>query len=370
MNSKERVLTALNHEEPDRVPVDLWFTSEIETILAARCGGLQGAALRVALGHDLLITSSPNIGASYEMPGTAEEYVCDWGVRWRWVTNAEGGRYTETVGHPLALAQDLGGYSMPDPLCPGNQAIYAEARDLVATYGKTHAIFGSLYQTVFEAAWILRGMQALLADMATNKDFAHALFDRLTQYSIAAGCELVSTGVDVVWLGDDFGTQHRMLLSPRMWREFIKERYAGIISALKALNPNLKLGYHCDGYIEPIIPDLIDIGLDLLNPVQPLSMDPGALKRRFGRRLSYWGTVDVQHTFPFGSAADVLREVRTRIETMGPGGGFILCSAHRVQPGTPLSNIDTYYRAAQMYGRYSPGRQTKGGEQRQVSHLD
>jgi uroporphyrinogen decarboxylase len=285
MNARERVLTALNHEEPDRVPVDLWFTSEIEAVLAERCGGLRGAALRVALGHDLIITSSPNIGASYEMPGTPDEYECEWGARWKWVTNGEGGRYTETVGHPLAGVKDFASYRLPDPLGASNQAIYAEARDLVTTYGGTHAIFGSLYQTVFEAAWILRGMQALLTDMATNKDFAHDLFERLTEYSIAAGRELASTGVDVIWLGDDFGTQHRMLLSPRMWREFIKERYARIIAALKAANPSLKVGYHCDGFIEPIIPDLIDIGLDLLNPVQPLSMNPAALKRQYGGGL-------------------------------------------------------------------------------------
>ena len=250
---------------------------------------MRGAALRVALGHDLVITSSPNIGASYELPGTHEEYVCEWGVRWKWVTNAEGGRYTETVGHPLAGARDFAGYTMPDPLGPSNQAIYAEARDLVDTYGKTHAIFGSLYQTVFEAAWILRGMQALLSDMATNKEFAHELFERLTQYSIVAGRELVNTGVDVVWLGDDFGTQDRMLLSPRMWREFIRERYARIIAAIKAANPRLKVGYHCDGFIEPIIPDLVDIGLDLLNPVQPLSMDPAELKRKYGRQARLLG---------------------------------------------------------------------------------
>jgi uroporphyrinogen decarboxylase len=356
MNAKERVLTALNHEEPDRVPVDLWFTSEIEALLAERCGGLRGPALRVALGHDLIITSSPNIGASYEIPGTPSQYVCEWGVRWQWVTNAEGGRYTETIGHPLAGAGDFSGYAMPDPLGPSNQAIYQEARDLVAAYGQTHAVFGSLYQTVFEAAWILRGMQALLSDMATNKDFAHELFERLTQYSIVAGRELVSTGVPVVWLGDDFGTQHRMLLSPRMWREFIKERYARIIAALKGANHALKVAYHCDGYIEPIIPDLIDIGLDVLNPVQPLSMNPAELKRNYGRRLAYWGTVDVQHTFPFGSTDDVMQEVRARIETVAPGGGFILCSAHRVQPGTPLSNIDAYYHAAEVYGRYPVGR--------------
>jgi uroporphyrinogen decarboxylase len=352
MNSRERVLTALDHTEPDRVPVDLWFTSEIETLLSAVCGGLRGPELRVALGHDLLMTSSPNIGASYEVPGTEPEYVCHWGVRWKWVTNAEGGRYTEAVGHPLADAGKLTSYAMPKPLTGGNAAIYAEARDLVARYGSTHAIFGSLYQTVFEAAWLLRGMQALLADMAVNKDFAHELFERLTQYSLVAGRALVNTGVDVVWLGDDFGTQAHMLISPRMWREFIKERYARLIAALKDLNPRLKVAYHCDGYIEPIIPDLIEIELDVLNPIQPLAMDPAEIKRKYGKHLAFWGTVDVQRTFPFGTPQDVETEVRERLRTVAPGGGLILCSAHRVQPGTPLANIEAYYRAVREHGRY------------------
>jgi uroporphyrinogen decarboxylase len=352
MNSKERILTALNHEEPDRVPVDLWFTSEIEHLLSARHTGLRGAELRVALGHDLVMTSSPNIGASYEIPGTPEEYVCEWGVHWKWITNAEGGRYTDTVGHPLAGAKDLSGYQMPDPLGPSMQPIYQEAHEMVLRYGNTHAVFGSLYQTIFEAAWLLRGMQNLLTDMATNKDFAHALFDQLLDYSLIAGNEMVAQGIDVLWLGDDFGTQRAMLISPRMWREFIKERYACLIAAFKTRNPALKIAYHCDGFVEPILPDLIDIGLDVLNPVQPLSMDPAEIKRKYGKHLSFWGTVDVQRTFPFGTRQDVEREVRQRLQTVAPGGGLILCSAHRVQPGTPVENILAYYKAARKYGRY------------------
>ena len=137
---------------------------------------MRGVDLRVALGHDLVMSSSPNIGASYEIPGTPEEYTCEWGVRWKWVTNAEGGRYTETVGHPLADAADLVAYSMPDPLGASMQPIYAETRQLVEKYGKTHVVFGSLYQTIFEAAWLLRGMQALLADMLLNQGLCPRAF--------------------------------------------------------------------------------------------------------------------------------------------------------------------------------------------------
>jgi uroporphyrinogen decarboxylase len=352
MTSKERVITALNHEEPDRVPVDLWFTSEVEEKLSADYEGLRGVELRVALGHDLVMTSSPNIGASYEVPGTSEEYVCTWGVRWRWVTNAAGGRYTEAVAHPLAGKRDLASYRMPDPLGSEVQPIYRETRDLVERYGKTHAVFGSLYQTIFEAAWLLRGLENLLIDMVADKEYAHELFDRLTEYTLIAGREMVSQGIDVLWLGDDFGTQQAMLISPEMWREFFKTRYARLIDTFKAQNPELKIAYHSDGYIEPIMEELIEIGIEALNPVQPLSMDPAEMKRRYGHRLSFWGTIDTQWTFPFGSAQDLEREVRERIRSMAPGGGFILCSSHRVQPDAPMENIRTFYRVARQHGRY------------------
>jgi uroporphyrinogen decarboxylase len=156
----------------------------------------------------------------------------------------------------------------------------------------------------------------------------------------------------VLWLGDDFGTQRAMLISPRMWREFIKERYARLIATFKRRNAALKIAYHSDGYIEPIIPDLIEIGLDILNPVQPLAMNPAHIKRKYGQKLAFWGTVDVQHTFPFGSPGDIAREVMDRLQTVAPGGGLILCSAHRVQPGTSLANVKTYYQVAREYGQY------------------
>ncbi len=370
MDSKARVMTALDHREPDRVPIDLWFTSEVEDRLSAEYNGLRGAELRVALGHDLVMTGSPNIGASYELPGTPEEYVCEWGVHWKWITNPAGGRYTEAVGHPLAVsiphshdaaasgersgvdAQDLASYRMPDPLGPSVQPIYQEARDLVERYGRTHAVFGSLYQTIFEAAWLLRGLENLLMDMVVNKDFAHELFERLTAYSLVAGREMVAQGIDVLWLGDDFGTQRTMLISPQMWREFMKPRYARLITAFKAQNPKLKIAYHCDGYLKPIIPELIEIGLDVLNPVQPLSMDPAEIKRKYGSELSFWGTVDTQRTFPFGSPEDVASEVRERLRTVAPGGGLILCSSHRVQPDAPIENIKAFYQTAREYGGY------------------
>ena len=127
---------------------------------------------------------------------------------------------------------------------------------------------------------------------------------------------------------------------------------ATLFSELKAINPDLKIAYHTDGNIYPVIDDLVDIGLDILNPVQPKCMDPAYLKTRYGRNLSLWGTIDIQETLPFGTPDDVASEVKERIETLGPGGGFILSPTHHVQIDTPLENFFALLNAAEEYGRY------------------
>jgi uroporphyrinogen-III decarboxylase len=138
-------------------------------------------------------------------------------------------------------------------------------------------------------------------DLALKPDLVEALLEIPYQYHRTAAERLVLMGVDMIWLGDDVGTQDRMLFSPETWRRFLKPRMAALIGSLKDLNPALKVAYHSDGEISPIIPDLIEIGVDVLNPIQPACMSPGELKRRFGDRLCFWGTIDEQHTLPFGS---------------------------------------------------------------------
>ena len=148
-----------------------------------------------------------------------------------------------------------------------------------------------------------------------------------------------------------------MLISPKMWRKFLKPRMANFIAELKTINPQIKVAYHTDGVVYPIIPDLIEIGLDVLNPVQPASMDPVRLKKEYGDSLCFWGSIDEQHTLPFGSAADVKAEVLTRLKTLGKDGGLIMGPTHHVQLDTPLENfwgmVDTITRTP--YARVSCG---------------
>jgi uroporphyrinogen decarboxylase len=355
MTSRERVLTALDHREPDRVPLHVDFTPEAAEKLShhlkldnttAEAYSGKVSELPLVMGHDLLVAWH-GIATSY-YARDEEEYTCEWGIGWRWV-DIPAGRYTEIVRRPLADERALAAYSCPDPHAEWR---YDTARRLIAEHGATHAIVGGMPCTLFEAAWYLRGYAEFLTDLLVNRDFAHALLNKLFDFQMATGTKLAKLGVDILWLGDDFGTQHSLIISPEVWREFFKPRYARLIEAFRSIRPDVRIAYHSDGNIEPLIPEYMDIGVDILNAVQPKSMDPGRLKRRFGDRLSFWGTVDIQEVLPFGSPADVEEEVKLRIRTVGHGGGLILGPSHNIQPDVPLENMLALYRAAREYGTY------------------
>jgi uroporphyrinogen decarboxylase len=176
--------------------------------------------------------------------------------------------------------------------------------------------------------------------------------DMAVQYHLKLGFKLIEKGADLLWLADDLGGEHQLLMSPEIFREMIKPNMGYMIDALKKNNRNIKIAFHSDGYIEPIIDDFLEVGVDLLNPIQPESMDPASIKKRYGKRVGLWGTVSTQQTLPFGNPQDVEDEVRQRIETCGPGGGFLLAPTHNIQLDVPFENIEAFYKAVKMYGSY------------------
>jgi len=359
MTHKDRFLTAINHQEPDRVPLCAWYTPEAEKALLRHLGvesektetyKAAGGPLPILMDHDFLISWIGPCTSYYSNP--AEEYTDEWGIGWKWFKNAAGGSYTEMVRHPLADLVDPAAFILPDFT---REDRYTGTLRMIADYGAEYGIMGGCACTLFELAWYLRGMQKVMEDLAENKDFMHAYLDRLMTWVDEAGTRLVGLGVDVLWIGDDFGMQDRMLISPQSFREFFKPRYAQLFAKWKTLNPVLKIAFHSDGNILPIIPDLIEVGLDILNPIQPKSMDPARVKREFGDKLTFWGTVDIQEVMPFGTAEDVANEVKLRIRTVGKGGGLIISPAHNIQPEVPLENILAFYKTAKTYGRYPLG---------------
>lgn len=289
-----------------------------------------------AIGNDMLITTVGWANSYYQ---AGERYTDEWGIGWRSVpydTAYGPGRYTEMVDFPLADDKAIDRYQAPDPERP---ELYHDAEQVLNTFKDEYWIVGATVTTIFECAWALRGDEQLLADFALNPDLAERILEIPYRYHLSAAKRLTEMGVDMIWLGDDVGMQTGMLISPRHWRRFLKPRLAELIAAVKAINPAVKVAYHSDGNILAIVPELIEIGLDILNPIQPACMDPSHLKRTFGDRLCFWGSIDEQYTLPLGTPQQVRRETLERLGTLGRGGGLILGPTHHVQLDTPLDNF-------------------------------
>ena len=361
MNSKERVLIALDHKEPDRVPKYIFYTPEvfkkISDILNIDTGS-NPYLFDIELENDLLMTYR---GIS-NIPGVLHSEVSfdkdkifkdSWGIGYKRIDYGKGegkGTYTEMVYHPLSDIKNYDSYRFPDPLVNED---YEDHRKFVKKYGKDYAIIAAAPATVFEGSWYLRGFDNFFMDLIDNQDFAVELMYKVANYHIAVAKEMIKIGADIVWFGDDVGMQEGMLISPQQYRKLLKPVYAYVIEEVKNFDKDIKVAYHTDGYVEPVIPDFIEIGIDILEAVQPSCMNPGKLKKKFGKNLSFWGGVDVQHIMPFGTTGEVVNEVREKIKTVAPGGGFIFCTAHCVQPSDrAVNNIFTYYWAANKYGSY------------------
>jgi uroporphyrinogen decarboxylase len=299
-------------------------------------GGGNTYDLERALGEDILLTSVGWANSYYQSGAT---YRDEWGVTWAaypYETAFGVGHYTEMIGHPLAGPGDPERYAAPDPLRP---ELYEDAARVIAEFRGEYWITGVTVTTIFETAWALRGYEQMLTDFVTDAGLAERILDIPFHYHLAAAQRLVELGVDMIWLGDDVGMQTGMLMSPKLWRRFLKPRLATFISSVKGMNADLKVAYHSDGNIRAIIPDLIEIGLDVLNPIQPACMDPAELSRLYGDKLCFWGTIDEQETLPFGTPDDVRSEVLQRLATVGSGGGLILGPTHHVQLDTPMENF-------------------------------
>lgn len=205
---------------------------------------------------------------------------------------------------------------------------------------------------IFEAGWGLRGMDTMLMDLMTGNEVSAAILDWFTERSIRRARLSASIGCDLIVGGDDIGMQDRMLMSPDLWRKEIKPRAARYYNAAKEANPDIRISYHSDGFIEPVIDDLIEIGIDLLNPVQPESMDQERIKRTYGDRLCLERCIGTQTVLPFGSPEEIERQVRWTIDVLGAGGGLILGPTHTLEPDVPWENFVAFYRAVIEHGGY------------------
>jgi uroporphyrinogen decarboxylase len=356
LSHRERVQLALDHQIPDRCPMQISFTPEFAARLMEYFslgnkpephGGIISYELERHLGQDMLLTSGLWDNSHFQKYKPGEEFTDEWGIGWKSIpyeTKFGSGIYTEMIHHPLKIDKEIGSYRPPDPNLP---ELYCETEQAIRDFKSEYWIVGVTVTTIFEKAWALRGYEQILMDMLINPDLVDTLFEFPFRYHLSMARKLVEMGVDMIWIGDDIGAQHSMLIAPEQWRRFLKDKMAEFIQSIKSVNPNVKVAYHSDGYIYPIIPDLIEIGLDVLNPIQPGSMNPLTLKNEFGDKLCFWGGIDEQLTLPFGSADDVKKEVSERVATLGKNGGLIIGPTHHVQLDTPIDNFIAMVKAVE-----------------------
>ncbi len=342
MDHKTRLLGALHRQPVDRVPVFMWFHPNTAEHLAALLE-IPAAFVGEAMGNDVQQTWVNN---NYAMEGIThpqdgEWHVDEWGIRWvkRYFFNQIEGFPLDQADREGILAYRFPERSLPD-LLGRMQPLVEDRRDFF--------IGCDISPCAFEMYWRLRSMQNAMLDMAADPDLAWTMLGRCADFAITLGeaaCQAYD--LDWLWTGDDVAWQGGMLFSPRLWRELIKPHLERVFQVGK--RRGLPVAYHCCGALRPIIPDLIEIGMDVLNPLQANcpGMDPLELKREFGSAISFMGGLDTQDLLPNGSPADVRGGVARLIEDMtSDGGGYILAASHTIPPETPDANIFALYAEA------------------------
>ena len=329
---KERMRRALRREPVDHLPFQTNFTPAMGRILAAHFG-IDVAQVPNRLGNHLC-----RVDISFARPKSADgaiEYDW-WGAGWD--TRTEG--YWHSFA-PLSTAQDLERYPWPDPDGAG---LLDSASATIASNGSDYFVAPNLGMCLFERAWSLRGFDTLLLDMADRLEWVEDLLDRITEIQIKLARRFVAAGVDGGYFGDDYGAQRSMLFSPRMWRKLMKPRLARMFAVFS--EKGLPVILHSDGDIKAILPDLIEIGVTTLNPVQPEVLDHGWLHREYGQKLSFYGGISTQSVMPAGDVSLVREATLTCAHLLAPTGtGLVLGPSHRMQSDIPPKSVDAMLAA-------------------------
>jgi len=349
MNSRDRVRAALTCRTPDRIPMALAFWEESLPAIAPKTPA-EHFALDVRF-------------AEFAPPDDQQDFL-------RYLSGlphdvhvgdlAQLQTYHEWRYHPelgpdgplgsVRSADELARHTFPDLVDPRR---YAGLRAQVEQWHvQGWAVAGSpphLGGELFESGYRLRGFTHFLADLARNKPLAHYLLDQLAALMLHSALILVRAGVDILLLDDDVAMPTGLIIGPATWREFFKPRLADVIRLTREVQPELIVFYHSDGDFTALVADLIEIGVNVINPLQPDCMDALAIKERFGDRLALWGTVGAAALWDHGTPAQIRAEVRSRIETLGPAG-LLLSPAYDLDYA-PFENIAAFVDAVREFGR-------------------
>lgn len=356
MNSRERFLNTITNQVPDRPPIFATFTPQVakklskylnvpyeeplDSMLSTRASHMD---LLVKLGNDAvgITTCAPEkFPTKTYKNGLIEN---EWGIVFKPM-----GLYNEFYVFPLANAKTAGEiakFKFPDPFAKGR---WTEAEKTIAKYGKTHGIIADLETTLFETARYLVGLEKFLMDLMLEAEYIDPLLDKIQEIHTFYGIKMIELGADVLWCGDDFGTQQSQIMDMETFRKYFKPRFKKMFLEFKKANPGIKLAWHSCGAFRPLITDFIEIGLDIVNPIQPMAagMEPQALKNDFGDDLVFFGGICVQDLLPNKTPAEIRNEIHRRSKILGKNGGYIIAPAHNIQDDTSVENILAFFEGA------------------------
>jgi len=376
MTHRERVVAALNHREPDRVPIDFGGSRcsslhvagyerlkrhlgiEAPNIISDRMMQPVFIDERILQRFDVdtrcIVPNAPDRGGDQQLDPIT--YRDEWGVT---RTQPPGSYWYDLKESPLIgeiTVQDIVRHPWPDPEDPGRtRGLRQRALDLKKQ--GDYALVLNVTVGVVHISQYLRGFQDWFMDMAADQALMGAMMDAILEVNLVTSRNLmreVGDLVDIVFTGDDLGTQGGPQISPATYAKVIKPRHARYFRQVHEMCPHAKVALHTCGSVYALLPDLIDIGVDVLNPIQvgAAEMEPARLKAKFGDKLSFWGAIDSQQVLPHGSVDDVRAEVRRRIGELGHGGGYMVAAVHNIQPDVPTENVIALYEAAKEFGRY------------------
>ena len=375
MTGRERILTTLGHGEPDRVPLDIGGANACGIMLTAYRGLAALAGIPVEgrvrefaeqlawmdeevceyLGVDTRRLTLPSDGMREQVrdTGTAREYTDEWGRTLR--MPGEKGYYFDIVSHPLKDTP-LRDYRWPRAVNPERLAGIRRLADGYAAESKAALCMPSIGNGFLQLGAQLYGYEDWFAMLLLEEALVEKFLDRLLELKTAywgGVMRVLGDRIDVVCESDDLGTQQGPWVEPGLWRRLMKPRLAALVVSIKKMRPEVKVSLHSCGAVREFIPDLIEIGIDILNPVQvsAAGMDTKSLKRDFGKDIVFWGGgVDTQHVLPRGTPAEVADEVKRRIDDLAPGGGFVFAAVHNIQADVPPENIIAMVEAFRKYG--------------------
>jgi uroporphyrinogen decarboxylase len=321
LSRRERVLQAIRHEQPDRVPWHFTFTAAARNKAETHYGP---GNLDELLGNHL---------APYRPYSFAEvrpgHWRDDFGVVWNRTIDKDIG----VVDECRLKTRSLAGYEFPNPHDPKR---YEKLPAFLAgSVGRFRYL--SMAYSLFERAWSLRGMADLMIDMLEAPQFVDELFDAITDYNCGVLEEMLRHDIDCVRFGDDWGQQHGLIFGAPLWRRFVKPRLARMYGMVKRAGKAVMI--HSCGRVQELFPELIELGLDVFNPFQPEVMDPYETKRRFGDKLTFYGGMSVQKLLPFGTPEQIRDEARRLMDEVGRGGGYIIGPSHDMPGDIPIENM-------------------------------